>query len=221
MSWHWVGFTEYVKSMTADALSSPDEQPYRLYRWFDADGVLLYIGITNDLATREQQHWSNSWWTLWADRVEADPEFRSWTKSEAMVVERRAIDAERPVFNRSAEGEARAREYVRSRGLEPADLARKMQPSDRVTFRAGKSRELDPFSAAICRGMRAERARQNMSQTTLAARMGWSRQVASNTETGVRVIPAYELPALCEALGVTLRKLVQDAPASELRKLGL
>lgn len=79
----------------------------------------------------------------------------------------------------------------------------------------------DAFALALRRAIVAERGRLGLSQADLGARMGWSRQVASNTETGVRTIPAYELPALCAALECTLAELVQKAPESERRKLGL
>lgn len=51
--------------------------------------------------------------------------------------------------------------------------------------------------------------------------MGWSRQTASNVETGVRSVLAHELPALCGALGCTLDRLLADAPEDARRKLGL
>lgn len=81
--------------------------------------------------------------------------------------------------------------------------------------------EADAVSLALRQGIRAERARRGISQVELSRRMGWSRQTASNVETGVRSVLAHELPALCGALGCTLDRLLADAPEDARRKLGL
>jgi transcriptional regulator with XRE-family HTH domain len=58
-----------------------------------------------------------------------------------------------------------------------------------------------------------------MTQVELGRIMGWSRQTASDIETGARSVLAHELPGICGALGVGLAKLLQDAPADEVAKL--
>lgn len=60
-----------------------------------------------------------------------------------------------------------------------------------------------------------------MKQEELSDLMGWSRPTASAVETGQRSVLAHELPGICDALGVTLAELLQKAPDSERRKLGL
>ena len=60
-----------------------------------------------------------------------------------------------------------------------------------------------------------------LSQTALAHKLGWSRQVLTAVETGVRRLRADELPEICDALGVSLRRLLADADRDDLSKLGL
>ncbi len=76
-------------------------KPYRLdgttlYRYFDAEGALLYVGITNHAVLRALQHSKFSrWW----------PSVRSATfehfpaREEAIAAETLAIRAERPPYN--------------------------------------------------------------------------------------------------------------------------
>ncbi len=71
------------------------------------------------------------------------------------------------------------------------------------------------------RAVAAERTRKGWSQAELADRLRWARSTVQRVETGERNITLDELPALCATLGVTLRELLRDAPAAELRKLGL
>lgn len=67
-----------------------------LYRWFDAVGVLLYIGITNDTAIRFEQHAKHSTWFRYAAEVTI------WiypNRAAAERAEKSAIENERPMFN--------------------------------------------------------------------------------------------------------------------------
>jgi predicted GIY-YIG superfamily endonuclease len=67
-----------------------------LYRWFDADGRLLYIGITNDLANRTEQHAESSEWFPFAAALTV------WIypdRASATSAETSAIKAEYPLFN--------------------------------------------------------------------------------------------------------------------------
>ncbi|GGM27783.1 hypothetical protein GCM10011608_10740 [Micromonospora sonchi] len=67
-----------------------------LYRWFDGDDTLLYIGITNDPHVRQSSHAKKSSWADFAVRG-AIERFASREKAEA--AEKAAIEAERPLFN--------------------------------------------------------------------------------------------------------------------------
>jgi hypothetical protein len=67
-----------------------------LYRWFDEQDRLLYIGITGNLAVRQDSHGKKSSWTDFAVRstIERHP-----TRGHAEKAERLAIETEHPLFN--------------------------------------------------------------------------------------------------------------------------
>lgn len=80
------------------ALDIPAGQdtPHRLYRFFGEGGVLLYIGITDDLPTRLSSHRrEKSWWREWRG-ITATP-YPSRQALEAAEIE--AIKAEKPLYN--------------------------------------------------------------------------------------------------------------------------
>lgn len=68
----------------------------KLYRHFDADGVLLYVGITSSIPRRTAEHASRSHWS-------DDAVSMTWetfeTREEALAAERLAIAAEKPLHN--------------------------------------------------------------------------------------------------------------------------
>jgi hypothetical protein len=68
-----------------------------LYRWFDAEDRLLYVGITNDIGRRTDRHaYLQPWWTNVArSTVEWFP-----SRPEALAAEARAIRDEYPTYNR-------------------------------------------------------------------------------------------------------------------------
>lgn len=68
-----------------------------LYFWYDADHVLLYLGITNDLASRQTAHAKRSAWAVFADHAQVR-HFPSRQKAE--MEERRLIETQKPLFNR-------------------------------------------------------------------------------------------------------------------------
>lgn len=87
-----------------------------LYRQYDDQGVLLYVGISTDLATRRRAHVKASVWvqfasvesSIWFDSVEV-----------AMAAEQDAIVNERPIFNivhADAGRDARVAWYLAHRG---------------------------------------------------------------------------------------------------------
>jgi predicted GIY-YIG superfamily endonuclease len=70
--------------------------PTFLYRLFDADGALLYVGITRTLDRRMQQHaLKQPWWPEVAKTVTT--EYR--TRAQAARAEHAAIEAENPRHN--------------------------------------------------------------------------------------------------------------------------
>lgn len=73
-------------------------QPTALYRFFDAEGRLLYVGITARLRKRWQEHaahYATTWW-LQVDRHSVD-----WydTRDAALKAEEQAIKTEKPLHN--------------------------------------------------------------------------------------------------------------------------
>lgn len=67
-----------------------------LYRYFDADGVALYIGITGDLERRLDDHARSSSWLDFAVETKLE---RYAKRKDAEEAEVKAIRAERPLFN--------------------------------------------------------------------------------------------------------------------------
>lgn len=67
-----------------------------LYRHFDADGRLLYVGISLSAIHRLSQHMAAS---SWADEIVSVTIVRFETREEAHAAEREAIRAEAPVHN--------------------------------------------------------------------------------------------------------------------------
>lgn len=70
--------------------------PTALYRYFDADDLLLYVGISDRLRIRTGSHVAGSSWMDFAVRstIERHP-----TRAIALEVEEAAIKAEHPLFN--------------------------------------------------------------------------------------------------------------------------
>jgi len=92
-----------------------------LYLWYDADGQLLYVGITDDLPGRQTSHAKRSTWAQFADhaKVEHYP-----SREAAVWAEKTAIRERKPLFNHahnsSPEARARLVRYLIDRGR--ADL---------------------------------------------------------------------------------------------------
>ena len=66
--------------------------PTQLYRHYDADNVLLYVGIANDAATRLKRH-------SWRKAVARSEITVFKTRAEALAAESKAILTECPKFN--------------------------------------------------------------------------------------------------------------------------
>lgn len=78
------------------SLARPDGKQTALYRFFDAQGSLLYVGIANDPRTRWSSHKGEKrWWGEVATKT------LDWftTREEAERVEESAIVNERPRYN--------------------------------------------------------------------------------------------------------------------------
>jgi hypothetical protein len=72
------------------------DRTHVVYRCYNADGVLLYIGQTGDLPNRRSGHkCGSSWWPEVAEFKITRP----MTRDAALRYEREAIRAERPEYN--------------------------------------------------------------------------------------------------------------------------
>ncbi|GAA2797248.1 helix-turn-helix domain-containing protein [Kribbella solani] len=78
--------------------------------------------------------------------------------------------------------------------------------------------ELD---ALIAGNVRAARARARQRQEDLADEMGWQRVTVSNLEAGKRRITVADAVALCAALKISFRELLQGAPEDVFQALDL
>jgi hypothetical protein len=67
-----------------------------LYSYYDGEEILLYVGITDDLAAREWSHVQSSSWMEFATRSTIE---RFPNRKAALGEEKRRIKAERPLFN--------------------------------------------------------------------------------------------------------------------------
>jgi hypothetical protein len=71
-------------------------QPTCLYRYFDSEDRLLYIGITQNQGSRFQQHFATS---AWFSKVHRATFQHFETREEALSAEQAAIVAELPIYN--------------------------------------------------------------------------------------------------------------------------
>ena len=83
--------------------------PHVVYRFWgvvpgqEDDGEqLLYVGLTNDFDRRDEEHKDRSPWRGFVTRYEADEEWPN--RARAAAAEARAIEEERPLFNKQGNG---------------------------------------------------------------------------------------------------------------------
>ncbi len=67
-----------------------------LYRHYDSDGVLLYIGITSSMRRRLREHEGNSDWYERISRITIE---RYESRDAALLAEKDAICREGPLYN--------------------------------------------------------------------------------------------------------------------------
>lgn len=82
--------------MVANNRNSPRTERTAVYRFFDAEDQLLYIGITCQLARRISSHELEKTW--WGEVARISVEHHP-TRGGALAVESAAIQLERPRFN--------------------------------------------------------------------------------------------------------------------------
>lgn len=92
--------------------TSPTDRRCALYRHFDAEGILLYVGISFNPQKRGKAHVDRSVWIDFAVRMEAD-----WlpSRDDAIEAELTVIRNEKPIFNQigaSGAYHSRVTEYL-------------------------------------------------------------------------------------------------------------
>ena len=85
----WIGGDEIL------APEAPETRPTALYRHFDSDGRLLYVGISLSAIIRLAEHRASPWFD---DIAHVEIEHRS-TRKAALAAERAAIRNEKPLHN--------------------------------------------------------------------------------------------------------------------------
>lgn len=83
--------------------------PEALYRWFDWDDRLLYVGITRDMATRQGSHALKSSWSRFSARCMVE---RAPTRAVIEAMEYSAIKSEKPLFNHTHNDTPEARQRL-------------------------------------------------------------------------------------------------------------
>lgn len=112
MGWDPASLDDFRNSLESFGNDTGRTDECALYRYYDADGRLLYVGISKAPGMRDEQHRANSkWHRFHADRtVDWYP-----TRDDAHDAERDAIQGEAPVFNlthASAKQRAAALDYL-------------------------------------------------------------------------------------------------------------
>ena len=86
----------WQRKLQASRARTERDRTHALYRFFDSDGALLYVGISCDPGVRFRQHRRDvPWWQL-IRRIELEPRA---SRDEALSAEREAIRTERPRYN--------------------------------------------------------------------------------------------------------------------------
>lgn len=107
-----------------------------LYRHFDADGTLLYVGVSDCLSTRDKQHAATS---HWHDEVCLTKTEWLIDRTTALKKERAAISAEKPRHNIRFASAISASESLSD--LAPPDIIAHIRESGRTV--AAVCREAD------------------------------------------------------------------------------
>ena len=107
---------------------------YALYRYFDATGRLLYIGISGDLAMRDTSHISRS---RWMQLTASSTVERFGTLEAVKAAEQEAVESERPLFNvqynDTPEAKERLRAYLEEIGRDDPDYHQDQEDTGRKT----------------------------------------------------------------------------------------
>lgn len=161
--------------MSVATWTSPEDRLTAVYRFYDDQDRLLYVGITCNLTARLRDHEASAPW--WADHRAATV---NWQDNRAIAVaeERFAIQNEKPIYNVAGTRQKQAR--VRAYHPDPATRA------------------------AIATEVRAEIARAGRSKREIRELLGLSRQSAWLRMRGEIAFQDEELYALADLLDISV-----------------
>lgn len=77
------------------------------------------------------------------------------------------------------------------------------------------------LASVVAANVRAQRARQRMTQQELADELGWSRPSLALLENESRRVTLEDAAEVCKALKIDLVELLSGAPKDVLQTLGL
>jgi excinuclease UvrABC nuclease subunit len=159
-------------------------RPTAVYRFFNADDQLLYVGITFNLGARFNAHERSSAW--WSHQRSVKVVWRD-TRNEALAEESAAIQAEKPIHN----------------------VAGTRPPQVRI-----RKVRLDPSTReAIAREVRGEVARAGVSKRNVRESLGLSTQSLWERMTGQIAFTDEELYELADLLGISVTCFFRGVPA--------
>ena len=157
-----------------------------LYRHFDAEGTLLYVGVSLSAVHRLGQHKDHSHWFKTIARVEVE---RFETREQALQAERRAILAENPRHNlKRPTRQERAAAAEAERRTIGADESRRHLVQRIVAFNA----LYDVTGAAAALGYTAKTVRQLIEDGRLGA-VPSGETVRNDPRYGQRIIKHYTI----------------------------
>jgi hypothetical protein len=120
-----------------------------VYRYFDADGRLLYVGVSLSGIARQSQHESGSHW--YADHASMTTEWFD-TRAEALEAERMAIITEQPIYNVAHRGEV-LEETPEARKLTHSQIGRMgayaLHAAGKTTTTAARAQFLSRFEREV------------------------------------------------------------------------
>lgn len=181
------------------------ERPTALYRFFDAQGEILYLGITKRLHRRMTEHardYAETWWPLVAAR---SVEWHQ-TRSEAGRAEREAIKKEKPPHNVLHTPRARvplAERPQRDYGTRGAPLLE----AARTHFHLAPFSPADVVGACRCSKSTAEKWIHALTARGDLVRVGTRHLVSKDKGVPIRDHSLYALP---ESLAAQAQHPVQQ-----------
>lgn len=177
-----------------------DSQRVALYRHFNHDGDLLYVGISLSAAERLRQHVDGSCWRYEIARMEI-----SWFESrqEALAAEKEAIKSEAPIFNRTHSARVKRAVPSDAEMVANSHVAKNSNArnADEQTMKLCES-EADAIAVSIHLSGRK--------QSEIASLMGISEAYLSHLKRGHRSLTARMLIRFTEATGWNLVRQYRD-----------